>query len=67
MNAKNAHKKIVTAFILLQVLLTYSFIVSSDDPPTLPHRFYGAAKNLDPHNVADGLVVRAQAPGNTTR
>jgi hypothetical protein len=60
MNAKNTHKKIVVTFILLQVLLTYSFIVSSDDPPTLPHRFYGTAKNLDAHNVADGLVVRAQ-------
>ena len=47
-------------FILLQVLLTHSFIVSSDNPPTLPHRFYGTAKNLDAHNVADGLVVRAQ-------
>jgi len=60
MNTKNTQTKIVVTFILLQVLLTHSFIVSSDSPPTLPHRFYGTAKNLDAHNIADGLVVRAQ-------
>jgi hypothetical protein len=60
MKTKRIRIKTVVVFIFVQVLLSCSFSVHSDNPPALPHRFYGVVKNLDDHPVANGLVVRAR-------
>jgi hypothetical protein len=60
MSIKTTTIKIIMTCFISQVLLSSSIISHADNPPTLPHRFYGTVRNLDAHPVSDGLVVRAR-------